>query len=522
MSSYRVLGLGQPLLDRILQVDEEVMVRMGMTERGGSSLFNTAQELDEFKSKLEQVLSELSGVVADSSSSSDDSDSSCNDDDDDDKLLTSAAASNQQSLTTLNKHALRSSLTTSLSISTTTHNNNTDIMKPLSPTSPYYYQLTPHELPVQSHVKQAIIVPGGSCANTIKGLASFGEKCGFIGKIGKDQVGQLYKDSMQQRGIIPLMTESMSEKTGEVICLITPNGERTMKAFLGASLEMTLDDLLPQDFAHLSLLHVEGYSIYNQPLTLRAMQLAKQNQSMVSFDLGSFELVRQFKPLLLDMLRNYVDIVFSNSEEARELMGVSYQDGYHEANGNNNQTNNNNSNKNSNSNNSSSNHIAIAEQCVDYLAKFCKVAVVMMGKDGCWVKSGNEKYQCPADVVQNPVDTTGAGDLFASGFIYAYLQGYSLQQCARMGALSGKEVLFVMGAEVPMDRFKKIKSRVNSSVFHTDSNSSTTTSTKVSISKSRKHVSSTVDQDDDDEAGNGTGGFVIGECSFSAGKKQFI
>lgn len=363
-------------------------------------------------------------------------------------------------------------------------------------------------------MRHAIIVPGGSCANTIKGLASLGEKTAFIGKIGRDDVGQLYKDSMQVRGIIPLMTESMNERTGEVICLITPNGERTMRAFLGASLEMSSNDLLPQDFAHVHLLHVEGYSIYNQPLTLRAMQLAKQHQSMVSFDLGSFELVRQFKPLLLDMLRNYVDIVFSNSEEARELMGVSYDHG--------------------------GDTIAVAEQCVDYLAKFCKVAVVMMGRDGCWVKSGNEKYQCPADVVQNPVDTTGAGDLFAAGFLYAYLQGYSLQQCARMGALSGKEVLFVMGAEVPVDRFKKIKTRVNSSVFHTSTNTTSTTTVTTTTSTScgaenedggggggggiaipsKSSVKRYANHDHDDDECEAGSGFVIGE--FSAKNPPFI
>jgi len=420
--SYQVLGLGQPLLDRILQVDESVMVKLGITERGGSSLITDANELEAFKSHLQEV------IQGELSSSQSDREYAC------------ATLTNDSSpITTTCPHAEDSVTSSSGNVSDSDSEeyefgHNCEDMThspPLSPTSPYYRIPKPVVTP---NVKKAIIVPGGSCANTIKGLASLGEKCGFIGKIGRDSVGQLYKDSMSQRGVIPLMTESINARTGEVICLITPNGERTMKAFLGASLQMTENDLLPQDFAGVKLLHVEGYSIYNEPLTLKAMQLAKQNGSMVSLDLGSFELVRQFKPLLLDMLRNYVDIVFSNSEEARELMGgVPGRD--------------------------------VPEKCVDYLAKYCKVAVVMMGKDGCWVKSGNEKYKCPADVVANPIDTTGAGDLFAAGFLYAYLQGYTLQQCARMGALSGKEVLFVMGAEVPMDRFSKIKARVNSSVF---------------------------------------------------------
>lgn len=392
--TYNILGLGQPLLDRILQVDESVVRKLGITEIGGSSLITDASELEAFKERLHDILKEEYENRVYSSDESDDSERDQRE--------------------------------------TATGTGTTMVVNPW---------------------KRAIIVPGGSCANTIKGLASFGEKCAFIGKIGKDSVGQLYKDSMRKRGVIPLMTDSMQSRTGEVICLITPNGERTMRAFLGASLQMNESDLLEQDFVGIKLLHIEGYSIYNLPLTLKAMQLAKQNASMVSFDLGSFELVRKFKPILLDLLRNYVDIVFANREEAKELI----------------------------SNNSNLNPVlqcqqqkdnednSLPERCVDYLAGYCRVAVVMMGKDGCWVKSGNEKYKCPADVVANPIDTTGAGDLFASGFLHAYLQGYTLQQCARMGALTGKEVLFVMGAEVPIERFKKIKSRVNSSVFYAES-----------------------------------------------------
>jgi sugar/nucleoside kinase (ribokinase family) len=372
--SYQVLGLGQPLLDRILQVDESVLQRLGFAERGGSSLIHDKEDLETF-------LHELSDAIQDSFSANSSSSSS---DEEDDEY----------------EH---------------------------SPVSPY------------RNIKKALIVPGGSCCNTIKGIASLGEKCGFIGKIGRDSVGQLYKDSMSARGVIPLMTEDAHQRTGEVVCLISPNGERTMKAFLGASLQMTENDLLPQDFAGAKLLHVEGYAIYNQPLTLRAMQLAKQNNLMVSFDLGSFELVRQFKPVILDLLRNYVDIVFANSEEARELMGES--------------------------NDSFASSENIAERCVDFLSKYCKVAVVMMGKKGCFVKSGNEKYQCPADVVPNPIDTTGAGDLFAAGFLYGYLQGYTLQMCARLGSLSGREVVKVMGAELSIDKFRQIKNHVNSLVF---------------------------------------------------------
>lgn len=429
--SYQVLGLGQPLLDRILQVDETVMQRLGIKERGGSSLIHDKNELENFLRQLDLAISEE--ICAGSSSSDEDE----------------------------------------------------DIEEPTTPISPLF------DKSFYRNIKKALIVPGGSCCNTIKGIASLGEKCGLIGKIGRDSSGRYYKESMSMRGVIPLMTEDAHHRTGEVTCLITPNGERTMKAFLGASLQMTENDLLPQDFAGVKLLHVEGYSIYNQPLTFRAMQLAKQNNSMVSFDLGSFELVRQFKTTVLDMLKNYVDIVFANSEEARELLNEP----------------------------KSTNTRDVAEKCADYLAKYCKVAVVMMGKDGCWVKSGNEKYACPADVVANPIDTTGAGDLFAAGFLYGYLQGYTLQQCARLGSLSGREVVKVLGAEVPMERFRQIKAHVNSQVFNSDAQGTpslgkfqASQSTSVSNSlKIKKGFSSQPDLDHyDDDAPVLSGSFKSG------------
>lgn len=93
---------------------------------------------------------------------------------------------------------------------------------------------------------QPVRVPGGSCVNTIKGLAMLGEKCGVLGKIGTDESGTFYKDNLRERGVIPLMTESSHSRTGEVLCLVTPDGQRTMRAFLGASQDMNESDLLPQ------------------------------------------------------------------------------------------------------------------------------------------------------------------------------------------------------------------------------------------------------------------------------------
>ena len=265
---------------------------------------------------------------------------------------------------------------------------------------------------------QPTLVPGGSASNAIKGLSKFGEKCALMGKIGTDALGQLYTDTFEDWGIIPCFPES-SSPTAQVLCMVTPDGERTMRSCLGASLEMHGDDLDPQAFEGVKLVHVEGYSMFNDALTERAMEYAKAAGAKISLDLASFEIVRTFKERYQGLLRDYVDILFANEDESHELTGLAEED-----------------------------------SC-DALAELCEVSVVLMGKDGCWVRRGNDKVRCPAYCVE-PIDTTGAGDLFASGFLHGYLQNKSLQECAHYGALAGAAVVQVLGAEVPAERWPGI------------------------------------------------------------------
>lgn len=297
-----------------------------------------------------------------------------------------------------------------------------------------------------------VFVPGGSASNTIKNMSMLGAKCGCIGKVGNDQLGEFYKRSMRERGVIPLNTTSLTTRTGQVLCLVTPDGDRTMRAYLGASEEMAVSDLVEQDFEGVKLFHVEGYAIYSKDVVIRAMKLAKKCNATVSFDLGSFQLVRQFKPLLLELLRRYVDIVFCNESEARELI-----DG-------------------------------TPEECVDYLASICKVSVVTMGPSFCFVKSGTNKYRCPTEPVK-AVDTTGAGDCFASGFLYGYLQGYSLEQCARLGSLAGGTVVQHIGAEIPINKWNELKQVVARAIYVSHRSSQNTTTGSFSLPTSFKRES---------------------------------
>jgi len=395
--------------DKMFFVNESTLQALGIKEKGGSQLIETQQELESFLQKLSELLQYDCNHCLDHPN------------------ITPGVGGNVFTSSSLKTSSMR------------VPTGSTPTSSTAQPLNSAYSPKTANFQRSLSQYPRGFICSGGSCCNTIKGLAGLGESCALVGKIGNDPLGVLYRNHLTKRQVFPLMSMSPLTRTGEVICLITPDGQRTMRAFLGSSLEMTADDLVPTDFAGIKLLHVEGYAIYNQPLTLKAIQLAKSVGAQVSFDLGSFELARGFKPLILEYLANYVDIVFCNAEEARELLG--YED---------------------------------AEAAVDYLASFCRVAIVMMGRDGCWVKEGQssgksssrkgDKYRhnlLEEDVVEHPLDTTGAGDLFAAGFLYGYLQGYSIEQCARLGSLNAREVVQVMGAEVPADKFKEIKGGVN-------------------------------------------------------------
>lgn len=274
---------------------------------------------------------------------------------------------------------------------------------------------------IENSGSQPLIIAGGSGANTIKGLANFGHQCGLIGKIGKDHAGQKFLESMRSLKIIPYLSQT-STPTAQVVCLITPDGERTMRSFLGATQEMSAEDLDPKVFKGTKLVHIEGYSLLNGELAQTAMQYAKNNGAKVSFDLGSFEVVLTYKQRILDLLSCYVDVIFANADEIQALFQLSPEKG------------------------------------CSILNSMCPTAVVLLGKEGCLVGTESNQVHCPAFPVK-AVDTTGAGDLFASGFLHGYLQGLLPEECARYGALTAAAVVQVQGVDIPLQVWQGIKER---------------------------------------------------------------
>ena len=263
---------------------------------------------------------------------------------------------------------------------------------------------------------------GGSAANTMSGLAQLGVEAGFLSKIGKDEVGEFFAKQMTETLVQPLMLKSETP-SGRVQALVTADGERTFATCLGAAAEMCADDLQPELFEGWDIFYVEGYLVANPTMLRKAVETAKAQGMTIAIDLASYNVVEESRDFLLELINNYVDIVFANEKEAFALTGLE------------------------------------PEAALDYIAERCDIAVVKVGAKGAFIKRGNEIVTIPpmkADVV----DTTGAGDMWAAGFLAGLVKGENLQKCGMMGAIVAKNIIEVVGAKMDEARWEKIHASI--------------------------------------------------------------
>ena len=259
---------------------------------------------------------------------------------------------------------------------------------------------------------------GGSAANTIHGLAMLGVPTGYIGVIGEDEIGGSFVRNMIDAGVEPFMIHS-SRATGHAIALVTPDSERTFATFLGAAIELTADHIGSFDFSKYDHLHLEGYLVQNHDLVKTAVQKAKENGMTVSLDLASYNVVEANLDFLKEIIKKYVDIVFANEEEAMAFTGKE------------------------------------PAKAAEEIGKMAKIAVVKTGSKGSLIRSGNEFVEIGIIPV-TPVDTTGAGDLYASGFLYGIANEMPLEKCGKIGALLAGRVIEVLGAKMSQETWLEI------------------------------------------------------------------
>lgn len=266
-------------------------------------------------------------------------------------------------------------------------------------------------------------VPGGSAANTVAGAARLGLRAGLLTKLGDDDDGRYYQAALAAAGVDEAAFKiAAAVPTGGCVALVTPDSQRTMRTYLGASATLAVEDIQVEDFVPYEYAHIEGYLLFNLPLMRHVLSCAKQAQCKVILDLAAPEVVRANLSVLPGLLEQYVDIVLANEDEATAFAQT-----------------------------------ASEKDAVDALAACCPTAVVKLGARGAVVKNADGAVvEIPAYTVK-AVDTTGAGDLWAAGFIYGLLSGWSVLEAGELGARIAAEVIKETGAALPEDVWIRLR-----------------------------------------------------------------
>ena len=276
-----------------------------------------------------------------------------------------------------------------------------------------------------TQVENTSLATGGSAGNTILGLLKLGAPASLLGKIADDTRGRFYKNTFREAGSdVTTLKNCEQQPTGTCLSLVTPDAERTMRPFLGAAMGFSPDEVDVEELKNFDHAHIEGYVLFNPPLAATVFAATKEANLTVSLDLASFEVVGANKAILPGILRNHVNMVFANEEEAKAFCG------------------------------SEDPKVAL-----DALSELCDTVVVKLGAEGAWIRHFGEDTFVPANKVE-AIDTTGAGDLWASGFLYGMLAEKSVEQSATLGAKAGAAVVQIMGANLSDDTWNEIKKSI--------------------------------------------------------------
>ncbi len=266
-----------------------------------------------------------------------------------------------------------------------------------------------------SEMGAAVEISGGSAANTIAGIASFGGNAAYTGKVRDDQLGEVFAHDIRAAGVqfnTPPATTGPS--TARCHVLITPDGERTMNTFLGACVNLTSADLDEKAIADAQVTYLEGYLWDKEDAKhafRTAAKMARAANRKVSLTLSDLFCVERHRTDFLDLVRGNVDILFANEAEIMALYEVS---------------------------DFNSALAAVREDC--------EFAALTRSEKGCVVVNGAEVFHVPALPVEKVVDATGAGDMFAAGFLFGLTNGRDVENCARLGVLAASEIISHVGA----------------------------------------------------------------------------
>ena len=262
---------------------------------------------------------------------------------------------------------------------------------------------------------QATEVSGGSAANTLAGMADLGSKTAFIGKVNHDELGRIFRHDMNAIGVEFTTPEATNGiPTARCLIVVTPDGQRTMNTFLGAAGEIHPDDVNTALIGNAQVFYGEGY-MWDLDVTKAALRhafaTARAAGTKIAFTLSDVFCVERSREDYLAMIQSDFDILFCNHDEAQALFpGKSF------------------------------------DEVLDLLQGQCEIIAITCGSKGSIILTAQERISVEAIWVHAVVDTTGAGDLYAAGFLYGYTRGLPLSECGRLGSACASDIITHLGA----------------------------------------------------------------------------
>ncbi|MDO9231462.1 MAG: adenosine kinase [bacterium] len=268
------------------------------------------------------------------------------------------------------------------------------------------------------------LTPGGSVSNTLSGANLLGSRVSFLGLVGQDEHGKKYQEKIEAEGVASHLCFHDNGMTGHAIVFVTPDGERTMATHLGASVNFNKNHIQEKEIKRAKILHIEAYQLENsvsRQAIFHAVEIAKKNDVLVSLDLSDTQLIRRNKKLFASIVKEHIDIVFANEEEATAFSGK----------------------KNS-------------RKALHEIAKNCRIAIVKLGENGSLIEEDGKIFEispCPAKVI----NTNGAGDMYAAGILHGLINNLDLGEAGKIASRVSALVVASSGARLNKKHHNLIK-----------------------------------------------------------------
>jgi sugar/nucleoside kinase (ribokinase family) len=267
---------------------------------------------------------------------------------------------------------------------------------------------------------------GGSAANATFNAARLGLRATFLGKLGQDNLARVYRNAFETAGVDGSRFKQGALANARCLALVTPDAQRTMRTCLGAAMTLAPDEISVRDFNGCRHAHIEGYLVFNRALADAVLSAARTAGCTTSLDLSSFEVVNASRDWLFGQFRRGIDIVFANEDEIRAV----FQD-------------------------QTSDYSTLARKLADHGV----LAAVKVGKDGAWIARDGDLHRIEPVAVADVIDTNGAGDAWAAGFLFGHLRGWPLPACGALASLLGSETVLHMGPIIPETHFEILRPR---------------------------------------------------------------